>query len=143
MDSGTPSVICGRAILACPLKGVQNFVLPSQNAEGAPNLTLLLEGVSLQLEAERDTLTFKGYSNIYIRHVPKSTASTELTELVKGDGEIPIPLLHSISVSFGIYGYPTISPIGRIKVTGSYLQYKSAKLKTFSFGIRLDSSKFS
>ncbi len=57
-------MICGRAILACPLKGVQNFVLPSQNAEGAPNLTLLLEGVSLQLEAERDTLTFKGYCGI-------------------------------------------------------------------------------
>lgn len=73
-----------------------------------------------------------------IQHVPKSTAPTELTELVKGDGEIPIPLLHSISVSFGIYGYPTISPIGRIKVTVSYLHCEGGKDKTFSFGIKLD-----
>ena len=95
------------------------------------------------MDAERKQHSLKAHCKSIIQHVPKSTASTELTELVKGDGEIPIPLLHSISVSFEIYGYPTISPIGRIKVTGSYLQYKSAKLKTFSFGIRLDSSKFS
>lgn len=55
-----------------------------------------------------NTSTFKGYSNIYIQHVPKSTASTELTELVKGDGEIPIPLLHSI-----------------VEVTVSYIGVKS------------------
>ena len=77
--------------------------------------------VSVQMDGERDILTFKGYSNIYIQHVSKSAASTELTGQIKGVGEIPIPLLHSISVSFEIYGYPTISPIGRIKVTVSYL----------------------
>ena len=89
--------------------------------------------VSVQMDGERDILTFKGYSNIYIQHVSKSTAPTELTELVKGDGEIPIPLLHSISVSFEIYGYPTISPIGRIKVTVSYLYCESDKIRINSF----------
>ena len=63
-----------------------------------------------------NTSTFKGYSNIYIQHVSKSAASTELTGQIKGVGEIPIPLLHSISVSFEIYGYPTISPNGRTKM---------------------------
>lgn len=82
------------------LKGCENFCTPPENMKCASYLMLLLEGVSLQLEVERDILTFKGYSNIYIQHVPKSTASTELTELVKGDGEIPIPLLHSISGAF-------------------------------------------
>lgn len=95
--------------------------------------------VSGQMDGERDILTFKGYSNIYIQHVSKSAASTELTGQIKGVGEIPIPLLHSISVSFEIYGYPTISPIGRIKVTVSYLHCEGGKDKTFSFGIKLDS----
>lgn len=89
--------------------------------------------VSVQMDGERDILTFKGYSNIYIQHVSKSAASTELTGQIKGVGEIPIPLLHSISVSFEIYGYPTISPIGRIKVTVSYLYCESDKIRINSF----------
>ena len=52
------------------LKGYENFCTPPENVKGAPYLTLLLEGVSLQLEAERDTLAFKGHcknlaSNMY------------------------------------------------------------------------------
>ena len=69
--------------------------------------------VSVQMDGERDILTFKGYSNIYIQHVSKSAASTELTGQIKGVGEIPIPLLHCISVSLKYYGYSMISPIGR------------------------------
>lgn len=53
------------------------------------------------------------FPKLSIQHVPKSTAPTELTEQIKGVGEIPIPLLHCISVSLKYYGYSMISPIGR------------------------------
>lgn len=43
------------------MEWVQNFVLPLKNIKGASNLTLLLEVVSLQLEASDDILTFKGH----------------------------------------------------------------------------------
>lgn len=47
--------------------------VPTENIKGASNWTLLLDGVSLQLEAERDTLAFKGHCKFITQYVQKST----------------------------------------------------------------------
>lgn len=65
------------------------------------------------MDAERKQHSLKAHCKSIIQHVPKSTASTELTDQIKGVVEIPIPLLHCISVSLKYYGYSMISPIGR------------------------------
>ncbi len=47
--------------------------VPPENMKGASNWTLLLDGVSLQLEAERDTLAFKRHCKFSTQYVQKST----------------------------------------------------------------------
>ena len=57
--------------------------------------------------------------------------------LMLGVGKTPIPLLRNISVSFEIYGYLLISPIGRIKTTVDYLQIREAKPKVSDLALNL------
>lgn len=105
-------------------------------------MTLLLEVVSLQLEASDDTLTFKGHCYIYTQHVPKSTASTKLTERVRGIKMLPHIVnkciaFHDIlingSVSIESYGYSAISPIGRIEQMSVKLSSQNGNVASLPF----------
>lgn len=64
-------------------------------------------------------------------------ASTELTELVKGVGKTPIPLLCNISVFFKICGYLPISPIGCVKVNICYIHREWLNPKVSDLALNL------
>lgn len=72
------------------LKVPENFSTTFENTkgEGVSNLMLLYKSVYPP---------FGRFIKTVVQPVPKSTASTELTEPIKGVGDLPIPILNKWS----------------------------------------------